>query len=103
MCRQLPPARLRSGGRPYTPVPDACNESGWEEEEDVFTAAAMLSRGCRWWGDCDNDDGKEEEVEEDDNHMTIAASGAVAGEMVDSRSPQGGWQRQRDGGGRGSI
>ena len=30
-------------------------------------AAAMLSRGSRQWGDCDDDDGKEEVVEVDDN------------------------------------
>ena len=38
--------RLRLGGRLYTPVPNTCNESGREEEEDVFTAAAMLSCGA---------------------------------------------------------
>ena len=102
MCRQLPPTRLRSGGRPYTPVPDACNESGREEEEDMFTVVAMLTCRGRWWGDCNDDDGKEEEMEEDDNGVTIAALGAAAGKMVDSRSPQGGWQRRRDGWGRGS-
>ena len=33
----------------------------------MMTAAAMLSRESRRWGDHDNDDGKEEVVEVDDN------------------------------------
>ena len=66
MCHRLPSAQSRSGGRR--------DESGWGEEEDAFTkAAAMLSRGCRRWGDRN---GEEEEVEEDDG-VTIAASGGV--------------------------
>ena len=77
---------MRSGGRPYPPVPGTCNESGWEKEEDVFTAAALLSCGVRWWGDCVDDNSKEDKVEEDDNGVTIAAT---AGEMADLRSPQG--------------
>jgi hypothetical protein len=45
-------------------------------EEDAFTTAAtMLSRGGRRWGDCD---GKEKEVEEDNNGVTVAASGCVS-------------------------
>ena len=101
MCRQLPPARLRLGGRPYTLVPNSCNESGWEEDEDVFMASAMLSRRSRWWGDRDNDNGKEDKVEEDDNCITITVLGVAAGKMTDLRSPQGGRQRRCDGGGQG--
>jgi hypothetical protein len=35
----------------------------------MMSAAALLSREGRWWGDCDDNDGKEEvvEVEVDDN------------------------------------
>jgi hypothetical protein len=73
------------------------DESGRVEEEDAFTtAAAMLSRGGRRWGDRD---GKEEEVEEDNNGVTVAASGGIGRQMADSMSPQ---QRQRDGGRGGS-
>ena len=77
-----------------TPVPNACNESGREEDEDLFTVAAMLSCGGRWWGNCGNDNGKEDEAEEDDDiSVTIMASGAAAGKMADLRSPQGGRRR----------
>ena len=65
MCRRLPPARSRLGGRH--------DESGRGEEEDAFTmAAAMLSHGGRQLGDRS---GEEEEVEEDDNSVAIAALG----------------------------
>jgi hypothetical protein len=57
------------------PVEGRHDESGWVEEEDAFTtAAAMLSRGGRRWGDRD---GEEEEVEEDNNGVTVTASGGV--------------------------
>ncbi len=57
------------------PVEGRRDESGWVEEEDAFTtAAAMLPRGGRQWGD---HNGKEEEVEEDNNGMTVAALGGV--------------------------
>ena len=81
MCRLLSPSGSRLGGRLYTPVPDACNESGWGEEEDRLTIArAILSRGGMRWGHSDDDDGKEEEVEEDENGMTVAASGGSSRE-----------------------
>jgi len=35
-----------------------------------MTAAAMLSRGSRRWGDRDDDDGEEEVVEVDENDET---------------------------------
>ena len=64
MCRRLPPARSRLGGRH--------DESGRGEEEDAFTmAAAMLSHGGRQLGDRSG----EEEVEEDDNGVALAALG----------------------------
>jgi hypothetical protein len=51
------------------------DESGRVEEEDTCTtAAAMLSRGGRRWGDRD---GKEEEEDEDNNGVTVTASGCV--------------------------
>ncbi len=39
-----------------------------------MTAAAMLSRESRRWGDCDDDDGEEEVVEVDDNNETTTTS-----------------------------
>ncbi len=40
-----------------------------------MTVTRMLSRKGRWWGICDNDDGKEEVVEVDNNNKTIVALG----------------------------
>ena len=72
MCRRLPPAQLRLGGRR--------NESGLGEKKDAFTTAAtMLLRGGRQWGNCN---GKEEEVEEDNKGVTVAASGGGGSQNV---------------------
>jgi hypothetical protein len=38
-----------------------------EIDEEMMTAAAMLSREGRWWGDRNDNDGEEEVVEVDDN------------------------------------
>ncbi len=57
------------------PVEGRHDDSGRVEEEDAFTTAAtMLWRGGRRWGDCD---GKEEEVKEDNNGVTITAWGGI--------------------------
>ena len=58
----------------------------------MMTAAAMLPREGRQWGDRDDDDGKEEEVVEVRWTTTTRPSRrreVAAGERAGSRSPQG--------------
>ena len=58
-----------------------------------MTAAAMLSRKDRRWGD---HNGKEEEVEEDDNGVTVAALGGVGRQNggFDETSKTPTWRRE---------
>jgi hypothetical protein len=58
----------------------------------MMTAAAMLPREGRQWGDRDDNDGKEEEVVEVRWTTTTRPSRrreVAAGERAGSRSPQG--------------
>ena len=58
----------------------------------MMTAAAMLPREGRQWGDRDNNDGKEEVVEVRWTTTTRPSQRweVAAGERAGSRSPQGG-------------